>query len=72
MIILFSLALALSEDFLAVCGTYIKLKWANLLKKLGLFERWKKKGEHVRMVIERRNAELDKLYQVGTAGPQNV
>jgi hypothetical protein len=72
---MFSLALALSEDFLAVCGTYIQLKWANFLKSIGLFERWKKKGERVGAAIERRKAELDKLYpkdRRGPVGPENA
>ena len=72
---MFSLALALSEDFLAVCGTYIQLKWANFLKSIGLFGRWKRKGERVRAAIERRKAELDKLYpkdRRGLVGPENA
>ena len=61
-IILFSLALALSEDILGICGTYIQVKWAKFLQKIGLFEKWKRKGERIKLAIERRKAELEELY----------
>ena len=64
--------MALSEDFLGICGTTLQLLWANLLKRLGLFEKWKKKGENIRLVIEKQKKELDKLYTGNSVGPSPV
>jgi hypothetical protein len=62
--------MALSEDIQAICGTTIQLRWANLLKRLGLFERWKKKGKTVQDVINRQKKELEALYKESTPGTQ--
>jgi len=67
-VILFSLALALSEDFLAACGTFVQLKCAYLLKCLGLFDGRKKNGEHIRTVVGQQKDE--KLYNGEVIGPQ--
>jgi hypothetical protein len=62
-IIVFSLALALSEDFLSICGASLQLWWARVLQKVGLFDGWKKKGVRVRSVIESRRTKLKALYK---------
>jgi hypothetical protein len=61
-IIIFSLALALSEDFLGICGATLQLWWARILESVGLFDRWKKKGDSVRTAIESRRKKVDELY----------
>jgi hypothetical protein len=61
-IILFSLALALSEDFLGICGATMQLWWAKFLQAVGLFDGWKKKGVRVRNAAERRREKLKALY----------
>jgi hypothetical protein len=66
---MFSLALALSEDFLAICGTWLELKWAAFLNKIGMFERWKKKGERIQDAIKKRRVKLDELYPKVPAAP---
>ena len=62
-IIVFSLALALSEDFLGFCGATLQLWWAKFLQRVGLFDRWKKKGDNVRKAIAVRKEKLDELYE---------
>lgn len=62
-IIVFSLALALSEDFLGFCGATLQLWWAKFLQRVGLFERWKKKGDSVRRAVAVRKERLDELYE---------
>lgn len=55
--------MALSEDLLAISGIAIQLFWTGLLRRVGLFDRWKKKGERIKTAIERRRRELDELYR---------
>jgi hypothetical protein len=61
--------MALSEDLLAISGTAIQLFWAGLLRRVGLFDRWKRKGERIRKVIERRRRELDEFYREDNIAP---
>jgi hypothetical protein len=60
--------MALSEDILAVCGTTLQLRWANLLRRMGMFERWKKKSEMIRELVTRQKKELERLYKGGVRG----
>ncbi|KAE9377252.1 hypothetical protein N431DRAFT_542622 [Stipitochalara longipes BDJ] len=62
-IIIFSLSLALSEDILSICGTTIQLNWARFLRKIRLFDLWKKKGVTVKAAIELRKRNLKELYE---------
>ena len=62
-IIVFSLALALSEDFLGICGATLQLWWARFLQSIGLFDGWKKKGVRVRNAVESRREKLNVLYK---------
>jgi len=60
-ITIFSLALALSEDFLGICGATLQLLWARILESVELFNKWKKKGDSIRTAIENRR-KVDELY----------
>jgi hypothetical protein len=55
-----------------VCDTSVQLKWANLLKFLGLFDGWKKKREHTRTVVDRQKDEIEKLYKGEAFGALTV
>ena len=37
--------------------------WAKFLQRVGLFDRWKKKGDNVRKAIAGRKEKLDELYE---------
>jgi len=64
--------MALSESFLGICRTTIQLLWANLLKRLGLFEKWKKKGEKIKLAIKKQKEELDNMYTENSLGTSPV
>jgi hypothetical protein len=40
----------------------LQLWWARILQNVGLFEKWKKKGDSVRSAIDIRREKLKALY----------
>ena len=71
-VIIFSLALALSEDFLGICGATLQLWWAKILQKAGLFGSWKKKGDSVRKAIATRQKKLNELYNEEVLSKESI
>jgi hypothetical protein len=61
-IILFSLTLALSEDFLRIYGATLQLWWAKFLQGAGLFDLWKKKRGSLKVAVDYRKERLRELY----------
>jgi hypothetical protein len=72
-IITFTLTLAFSHGFRTICAFVVRLSWAYIVTKTGLFKIWKKWGEsRLRALEKSEDSRLEAVYKKGEEGNKKI